>query len=227
MTPHPANSEYPDPELAVSCTDELIVVQSNGIPSFEFVPTTPNALQAQSYSWEIPRYPEVANAASDVPLGGPVAIAVNGLPLFGPTEAPFHGYRDPVLDQLLDYCAGHTAPGGVYHFHARPDCLFEDAEGNTSLVLGYAFDGYPILAPWMCEDSDCASIKPVESSWSQIEEVYGTTIDNAWDAHEYIAGSGDLDECNGRELAGGGYAYYMTDTFPYFMGCYRGVVHQQ
>ena len=24
------------------------------------------------------------------------------------------------------------------------------------------------------------------------------------------------------ELEGGGYAYYATDTFPYFLGCYRG-----
>lgn len=56
------------------------------------------------------------------------------------------GSRDPFLDMLLDYCNGHTAPGGVYHFHARPECLFGD-DDTEGLVLGHAFDGYPILAP--------------------------------------------------------------------------------
>ncbi|MEM7345662.1 MAG: YHYH protein, partial [Chloroflexota bacterium] len=38
-------------------------------------------------------------------------------------------------------------------------------------------------------------------------------------------GSGDLDQCNGLTLADGSYAYFATDTFPYFMGCYYGVAN--
>jgi len=225
-----AGSQYAAPTLAASCTDTTVVVASNGIPNFSFDQVTPNMLTTQNFQWEFPRYPEKAAQVSAIPLGGASAIAVNGLPIFGPTEAPNDGYRDPILDELLDYCNGHTAPGGVYHFHARPDCLFTDMEGNTSLVLGYAFDGFPILAPYICEDDACTSVKKVQSSWQPIaaqfdaggQPLYTNTDEGSWDIFEYIAGSGDLDACNGRDLPDGSYAYYATDTFPYTMGCYTG-----
>ena len=134
-------------------------------------------------------------------------------------EAAPQGWGDPYLDEILDFCNGHTAFRGEYHFHARPDCLFEDIEGNPALVVAYALDGYPILAPYACEDTACSLIKKVESSWQRTQNVQA-----AWEAHEYVAGSGDLDRCNGMILADGSYAYFATDTFPYFLGCYRGVV---
>jgi hypothetical protein len=164
--------------------------------------------------------PVDASETTPVPLLGSIAITVNGLPIFGPTEAPRDGYGDPFLDGILDYCNGHTAPGGVYHFHARPDCLFTDMDGNTSLVIGYAFDGYPILAPYICVDNACTEVKEVQSSWQRTQDVR-----NAWEAHEYVAGSGDLDECNGMVGPDGTYRYYATDTFPYFLGCYHGVAN--
>jgi hypothetical protein len=217
-----AGSQYADPEISGSCTSTTVEIRSNGIPNFDFVPITPNALQEQSFVFTFPRNPTQSNNPAGVPLGGASAVAVNGLPIFGPTEAPTHGYRDPVLDELLDYCNGHTAPGGVYHFHARPECLFSDGEGNTLLVVAYAFDGYPILAPYMCADAQCNNVTEVSSSYRQVESNYGDTIENAWDAHEYVNGLGDLDECNGMVLDDGSYAYFATATFPYFMGCYYG-----
>ena len=33
--------------------------------------------------------------------------------------------------------------------------------------------------------------------------------------------SGDLDECNGMEYKGE-YGYYVTDSFPYIINCYKG-----
>ncbi len=217
-----AGDAYPMPEISVSCDSTTVTIESNGIPNFNFVPITPNALQENAFVFEIPRNPTVATVKEAVPLVGAAAVAVNGLPIFGPTEAPRDGSRDPYLDQILDYCNGHTAPGGVYHFHARPDCVYQNSAGQTSLVLGYAFDGYPILAPYICEDAGCSSVKKVSSSYRQVEEVYGTSIENAWDAHEYVSGLGDLDQCNGTTLADGSYAYFSTDTFPYFVGCYHG-----
>ncbi|MFZ1753332.1 MAG: YHYH protein, partial [Caldilineaceae bacterium] len=118
---------------------------------------------------------------------------------------------------MLDFCNGHTGPSGDYHFHARPECLFTDFEGNTSLVVAYALDGYPILAPYVCEDNACTAVKEVQSSWQRISNVTA-----AWDAHEYVAGSGDLDRCNGTTLADGSYAYFAIDSFPYFLACYHG-----
>lgn len=214
-----AGVNYPAPYLNVYCTDENMIVESNGIPNFEFVQITPADLSAQDYKWTLPLHPEVAAAPTTIPLLGLVAVAVNGMPIYGPNEAADLGFGDPFLDQILDYCNGHTGPGGTYHFHARPDCLFEDSEGNTSLVLAYALDGYPILAPYMCVDADCTQVEKVNSSWQRTQDV-----ESAWDAHEYIAGSGDLDQCNGLLRADGTYTYYATDSFPYFLGCYHGVV---
>jgi len=217
-----AGAAYPAPSLSASCTATEVIVEAHGIPDFYFAQVTPNALTEQDYAWRFPRYPAEASATTAVPLGGPAAVAVNGLPIFGPTEAPQAGYRDPYLDELLDYCNGHTAPGGVYHYHARPDCLLEGLDGVPYVVLGYAFDGYPILSPWVCDDAACVSVRELQSGWRQVEAVYGASVTAAWDAHEYAAGESELDECNGMTLSDGSYAYFATDSFPYFMGCYRG-----
>lgn len=219
---HPQNSEYPAPQFSVTCTNGQVIVQSNGIPNFEFVPTTPNQLREQNFTFTFPETPTAVANPTDIPLGGAVAVTVNGLPIFGPTEAPQDGYRDPYLDQILDYCNGHTAPGGVYHFHARPDCLYQNAEGQVGLVIGYSFDGYPILAPYICSDANCTTITKVESGWA----MTNPEVNNAWEQHSYIPGQSQLDQCNGMTLADGSYAYFATDRFPYFMGCYHGQATQ-
>ena len=46
---------------------------------------------------------------------------------------------------------------------------------------------------------------------------------------QYVAGSGDLDECNGRtgvtpEFPNGIYHYYATDTYPFLQRCVKGAV---
>ena len=214
-----AGSRYDAPTLDIYCTQDDIVIQSNGITSYEFVQITPNDLQTQNYTWEIPLNPQLAEEITEIPLLGTVAVAINGLPYFGPNEAGNLGWGDPVLDEILDYCNGHTARQGTYHYHARPDCLWTDTGDNVGLVLGYALDGFPILAPYICTDESCSNIERVSSSWQRTQNVQA-----AWDAHEYVAGSGDLDQCNGMFLSDGSYAYFATDTFPYILGCYRGEV---
>ena len=204
-------------ELSVSCDSDSINISSNGLTSFEFVQTTPNALQSHMYNWEIPLNATWSDITTDLPLLGAVGVAVDGLPLFGPNEAPQADYGDPDLDGLLDYCNGHTAQQGMYHYHAAPTCLFDNYTGNVSLVVGYAFDGYPILAPYTCVDATCTAVREVQSSFQRTSDVR-----NAWEANEYIAGSGDLDECNGMVDANGNYAYYATNSFPYLLSCYHG-----
>jgi hypothetical protein len=90
-------------------------------------------------------------------------------------------------------------------------------DGDDHLVVGYAFDGFPILAPWECVDEDCEEVKELASSWQRTVDVK-----DAWAAHEYVEGSGDLDECNGKFGSDGTYRYYATETFPYFFACYKG-----
>lgn len=229
LQPDPANTTYPAPALLAYCTDTHLIIETNNIPNFPFDPVTPNDLAALSLTLSIPLAPQMAGETTAIPLGGPTAVTLTGLLIFGPTEAPETGYRDPYLDGLLDACNGHTAPGGVYHFHASPRCLLKDAGGALGQIIGYAFDGYPILAPYLCADTApgtfpgevvCHTVVEVRSSWQAADP----NAANAWEMHRYIAGSGDLDACNGMQFANGSYAYFATAGFPYFMGCYRGVV---
>jgi len=215
VTADPNNGAYPDPTLNVTCTNDTVVIQSNTIPSFEFVAITPGDLQAIDQTYEMPLNPQVAAQTTDIPLLGPVAVAVDGLPIYGPNEAENLGFGDPYLDQILDFCNGHVGPTG-YHYHARPDCLFDTIE-EVGLVIGYALDGFPILSPYVCADENCATTQKLQSSWQRTSDA-----EAAWEAHEYVAGSGDLDRCNGRTLSDGSYAYFATDTFPYLLGCYVG-----
>lgn len=217
----PENSAYPAPELSVECTEDSIIVTSNGIPNFEFLQTTPNALTAQNFVWEIPLEPTLAEETTQIPILGTVAFAVNGIPIYGPNEAPQMDYGDPFLDELLDYCNGHTGGTGDYHFHVVPSCIFEEYDGNVGLVVAYALDGFPILAPFLCTDDDCTDFVELNSSWQRT-----TDVRNAWEAHEYIEGSGDLDQCNGMMMDDGSYAYFATATFPYFLACYVGEVDE-
>ena len=216
MQPDPNNSAYADPFLEAICTATHLVIDSNNMPDFEFVSITPNALTPQEVHIELPLEPVMFANPTDVPLGGPTGITVNGLLIFGPTEAPQAGYRDPVLDEILDFCNGHTAPGGIYH-HASPTCLVGRlGGGQVGLVIGYAFDGLPILAPYVCADSSCGTMVELQSSW----EIVDPNVTNAWEMHSYVEGAGDLDACNGIWLENGTYAYVAASSFPYFMGCF-------
>lgn len=208
---------YADPTLSVSCEADTLVVETNGIPNFEFVAVTPNDLSEVPLTYRIPLSPVEADVESELGFGV-VGLAVNGLPIYGAFEAA-PTYGDPLLDGIVDFCNGHVAPGGQYHFHGRPDCLFDEVDGQTSLVIGYGLDGYPILAPFECADADCTEVIELESSWAYIGGS-----EAALEANEYQEGTGDLDRCNGKTRSDGSYAYYATTTFPYLLGCHHGVV---
>jgi hypothetical protein len=56
------------------------------------------------------------------------------------------------------------------------------------------------------------------------DELYDGTFREDW---EYVADSGDLDQCNGLEgvtpeYPEGTYHYYITDNYPYIPRCVMG-----
>ncbi len=213
----PANGAYPAPSLTVTCNADSFTVNTNSIPNYEFVPMTPNQLVAADLTFNIPLNPTVAaEPISIVNSIGSLGVLINGVQFNGPNEAAIGGYGDPFLDELLDFCGGHTGGRGDYHAHSAPACLYDNWQ-QANLVVGYAIDGYPVLAPFVCADDACSSVRELRSSWQRTTDVVA-----AWEAHEYIAGSGDLDECNGMVQPDGSYAYYATATFPYMLGCIKG-----
>ncbi len=228
VTADSANSDYPDPEVQVTCTEDTLRVQSNGIPDYEYVATTPNALQAQDWDWEFTRFPQQTGVQEDLPLLGTAGFTVNGMPIYGPNEADFPDpFGDPIFNEVTDTCQGHPGGMGDYHYHALLAACVVGADSGASdpsPVLGFALDGYPIYGPRGCADTECTEVVEYRSSW----DTTGDPTTHAWDANECTRDACEeaegeyLDRCNGRTGPDGTYRYHATSTFPYILGCFAG-----
>lgn len=134
----------------------------------------------------------------------------------------------------------HVQPGGTYHYHGMPEGFITKQGGGeaTITIIGWAADGFPIYARYgysVASDATSA-IQAMQGSYQLKSDVSTTrpsqdiyplgTFAQDW---EYVAGSGDLDECNGRvgvtpEFPEGIYHYFATDSYPYFQRCVKGEV---
>lgn len=132
----------------------------------------------------------------------------------------------------------HVQPTGDYHYHGMPEgVLTKLGKGAMAPTLvGFASDGFPVYARYGYTDPNDATsaVKTVKGSWqlkATADAGRPSTTTYPMGAftqdYEYIAGSGDLDECNGRtgvtpEFPCGTYAYYVTDTYPFIHRCMKG-----
>ena len=139
----------------------------------------------------------------------------------------------------VDSNHSHVQPTGEYHIHGMPENLMAKlAKGQAMTLIGWAADGFPIYARYgYTSPNDAKSaIKVLTGSWRTKAvpdtgrpaiSVYAMgSFRQDW---EYVAGSGDLDECNGRtgvtpEFPSGIYYYAVTDTYPFIHRCVKGVV---
>ena len=227
------------PSVAISCAGGVVSVVSNGIPNFDSLGIGLNGANANYQTnvktWRFPQNPMAASAPTSIRNKlGPVALMVNGVQIYGPVEAPMDNYADPFKAGLLNYCGGHVTQ---YHFHAFPECFFNQKTFTSpttflpaltpGVVLGYAFDGFAILAPYeYCAnpaDSTCVNgVREIKSAY-QYTGTGAYTTEPAFDNNAYVAGynGSTLDQCNGKTV-NGTYAYYATRQFPYYLACYRG-----
>ena len=248
------SSERPPGTNDVSITVEgaYRVIRSNGIPEHATGPFpgpgNPNPIARQDYELRIAADPKVADEST--PLGmHDFGIAVNGVP-FDPGAAEWYlGERgsiwqyEPLSGALrmgLDESHAHVQPTGAYHYHGLPTHLLEgidlDPAAHSPLV-GWAADGFPIYALYgHAVGTDPESpVRALRSSYRLKEGKRpsgdgepGGTYDGTFLAdYEYVAGHGDLDECNGRttvtpEFPDGTYAYFLTETWPVIPRHYRG-----
>lgn len=132
----------------------------------------------------------------------------------------------------------HVQPNGQYHYHGMPEGLVNGRnQGQAMTLVGYAKDGFPIYARYGFTDANNpqSAIKVVSSSWrtkaapdAGRPAIATFPMGTFTQDYEYVAGSGDLDECNGRtgvtpEFPNGTYHYFITDTFPYIQRCVKGI----
>lgn len=134
----------------------------------------------------------------------------------------------------------HVQPGGIYHYHGMPEGLLTNAGVSDSapkmVLVGWAGDGFPIYARWCYSVATDATSALKKCTGSFVRDTVADTGRPAtslvplgaflsdW---SYSAGTGDLDECNGRtgvtpEFPDGIYYYMATDTYPFFSRCLKG-----
>jgi hypothetical protein len=238
-------------KVEITTKGDFREIRSNGIPNHkpgEFPNRhNPNSISEQQYSFRVPLKPVAAKQPARLRLG-PFGIALNGV-LFDPGAAEFwnddpqsgwqYEAKGGKVDLGLDDSNAHVQPNGAYHYHGLPIGLIEALGGGEKILLiGYAADGFPVYSQFGAVDPKDAKSKArkMQSSYrvksgnrpSGPRGKYdGTFVED----YEYVAGAGDLDECNGRfaatpEYPDGIYHYYITEEFPYIPRAWRGTPNQ-
>jgi hypothetical protein len=136
----------------------------------------------------------------------------------------------------------HVQPTGEYHYHGMPEGLLNNAGATDTarkmVLVGWAGDGYPVYARYCYTNANDASsaLKVCTGSYTKdtvadagrpsVTLVPLGAFVSDW---TYVAGSGDLDDCNGRtgvtpEFPNGIYHYMATNSYPYFSRCVKGSV---
>lgn len=179
-------------------------------------------------------------------MRGEFGVAINGIP-FDPGAGEFYdgepGWQyEPLsgaIDLGIDVSHAHVQPNGKYHYHGLPTGLLDNAKRDAnqhSPLIGWAADGFPIYAVYGYSDpQDRSSSVQALTSSHQLKKGQrpgGDAPNGSYDGtfvrdYEYVEGSGDLDQCNGRstvtpEFPEGTYAYFMTEQWPVVPRYYRG-----
>ena len=244
----------------------MVYVSTGAIPEYSIGPwpSNPNIPAPQNFVCEFPRNP-VQNTGAPVYTGlGNNGLWTNGVAIFNPKDGQYWNNttssftngitntgwnRNALVYEGIsfDTCLGHPAPGGCYHNHVNPKCLYNDKDStHHSPIIGYAFDGFPIYGAYgYASTTGTGAIKRMKSSYvlsTATTRASGPPVNatyplgNMCEDYVYTAGAGDLDIHNGRtcitpEYPGGTYAYFVTidanlnPVYPFVMGpTYYGVV---
>ena len=201
----------------------------------------------------ISRNPTMAGTATDLVSSTFDAVMLNGVavdllsegcyspnsPNARPDGTVLIGCRGNVIWRLdplgtdhrfgADSHNAHTQPDGRYHYHGGPMAMFDDNPGaNGSPVIGFAADGFPIYGTYF---RDGGTVRKAVSGYTLRSGMRpggmgnpGGTYDGTYVDDYQFTNAGDLDECNGMAVDGQ-YAYYVTDGYPWVVGCLSGSPH--
>ena len=160
-------------------------------PAFAF-DRNPNSIAVSDREIVLPLYP--APVVEPSCLGkGAVGILKNGVVLFAPIDEQ---NRDAVAYETQDQCDGHPQQTSLYHYHDVPSCILNAATGSST-VVGFAFDGFPIVVE-RDANGDLVTNADLDECHGRVSEI-------------------DLD---GQTAST--YHYSATREFPYIIGCFRG-----
>jgi hypothetical protein len=197
---------WPTAEYSETIDGSNRIISSNGLPVdtitgvFPIAPDdaaysydrNPNSIGESAISITLPLAPITADTPSCLPKGT-IGVFRNGVAAFASVDAL---NRDAVAYETQDDCDGHPQMSSTYHYHNIPVCLM-DATVGSSTVVGFAYDGFPIVV-----ERDAAGNLPTNAD---LDECHGRLSPINLD--------GTVVEM---------YHYSATYEFPYFIGCFRG-----
>ena len=215
-------------------TDGQRCITSNGIPDHitGTFPNSgnPNSIKTQNQKLCVTSTPTKGSSAKA--LRGTTGFALNGIILRPGTADWYDGSssRGHSRDRSsgwnlegmgsrvqlgLDQNNAHVDNRGVYHYHGPSSSILKAAQGT---LIGYSADGHEIH--YMGSSA--------KSSWQLKSGTRPPAPGGAYDGSynqdwQYVASSGNLDECNGGQM-NGKYVYFATDTYPFFPRCAYGEV---
>ena len=232
--------------MKISVVGNKCVFETNVIPNHDFndgARAFPNEVSPQQEVYEVTTTPMMAAQPTQLTLTDDNALLLNGVKVdllaagcFGvgngrigcnDINQPWrYDPMNPLSGFSVDTHNAHSQPNGAYHYHGPPNALFDDQNPIVSPVIGFASDGFPIFGSYF---DDNGTVRKATSSFQVRAGARpsgagspGGDYDGTYrDDYEYVAGSGDLDQCNGMTI-NGVYGYYVTEAYPYLMACFRG-----
>jgi len=242
----PAGNSASRPNVhSVEVKERTVVVRSSGL-ALRYLgllqsPPVPQT-KVREFVFEIPREPIAATAHTRIPVDI-AGVFVNGIPIYNQCETlSYNGANLWHYDAVAGNDDGTLTAAG--HPHAelthRPvaGLLEELARNGADPLIGFALDGYPVYGKRMRSSYRVRSMNRRET-WPDgtrlTPEQVGPEVDarnplgTFAEDYEYVAGSGDLDEFNGRfvktpEYPDGTYAYFLSADesgrleYPYLIG---------
>ncbi|MEP5152810.1 YHYH protein [Planktotalea sp.] len=217
--------------MKLSTSASEICIVSNSIPNHSTgqFPNkgNPNTIREQTISACLPLEP----TKSDTPQPGrTVGILENGV-VIRPGTADYYDASSPRghsrdassgwnLDGMgaremlgLDDNNAHVDHTGIYHYHGVPEPVVQTSEDTR---IGWAADGFEIH--YVGDDARPSYMLKGGTRPTEPGGAYDGTYNEDF---EFIAGAGNLDQCNGATMDGT-YVYFATDAYPYFPRCLWG-----
>ncbi len=237
--------------VSTTCSTSLRTMTGNGVPDHAtgVFPNSgnPNAIKAVNFQFKTNLNPAVTSQSAIDHVSGYVNNGVKMDPSTAESYQNAGVWKIEALNQTyfafgVDSSNAHVQPDGAYHYHGMPEGYITKLNKGTGMALiGFAMDGFPVYARYGYSDAMNASsaTRKINASYrlkttpsagrpSTTAVPMGTFTQD----YEYVAGLGDLDECNGRtgvtpEFPGGIYHYYVTEGYPYIQRCVKGSLTQQ
>jgi len=231
----------------VQYSDGFVYVSASCVPSYDIGPWqgNPNTPKNQNFVYKITRSPQKNNGTLTATPLGHIGVWSNGVSIFNAKDARSYNNQGVwnqnaiiVEGASFDDCLGHPAPGGEYHHHLNPRCLYDSKDSSKhSPIIGYSFDGYPIYGAFGFANTDGKGNIPRMRPTFRLRHIpHRTTLAQRpvppnrprppaigvqyplgyyIEDFEMVQGIGDLDEHNGRfcvtpEYPQGTYAYFVT-----------------